>query len=171
MGNSLAQQLDHAARRLFPFVLSVFLIILSVIPLPIPGYGLVTPAFVLMAVYYWAIHRPDRLPAIAVFLLGLLQDILTGAPTGVDALVLLLVYAVMRNQRRHFLGKPFIVMWFGFLIVAPCAILLQWLVASAAIGRLIPPVNAVVQLLLTLALYPCLTWLFASGQRAFLRRN
>lgn len=171
MSDSLARQFDHAVRQLFPFALSVFVVVLSVIPLPIPGYGLVTPAFLLMAVYYWAIHRPDRLPAIAVFLLGLLQDMLTGLPTGITALVLLLVYAVMRNQRRLFLGKPFLVMWFGFAIVAPCAIMLQWLVASGVMGRLIPPGTVVVQLLLTLALYPCLTWLLASGQRAFLRSH
>jgi rod shape-determining protein MreD len=162
-------QLDLAARRLFPFAFSVLLVILSVVPVPIPGYGLVVPALGLMCVYYWAIHRPDLLPAVAVFVLGLLQDILSGAPTGVNALVLLLVYAVMRNQRRPFLGKPFPVMWVGFLFVAPCAIFVEWLVTCAAFGRLVPPNTAFVQLLLTVALYPWLTWLLAAGQRAFLR--
>ncbi len=46
----LALQLDRAARRLFPFALSVLLVVLSVVPLPVPGYGLVVPSFALMAV-------------------------------------------------------------------------------------------------------------------------
>ena len=171
MTSGLFQQIDRGARHLFPFALSVMLVILGVVPLPIPGYGLMAPAFGVMAVYYWAIHRPDLMPAIAVFALGLLQDILTGGPLGVNALVLLLVFGVMRNQRRPFLGKPFPVMWFGFLIVAPCALAVQWLVASVALDRLIPPASAGVELLFTLALYPCVTWLFVTGQRAFLRQE
>ena len=164
-------QLDLFARKLFPFALSVMLLVLSVAPLPIPGYAQVVPAFGVMAVYYWAIHRPDLLPAIAVFALGLLEDILTGAPTGVNALVLVLVYGVMRNQRRPFLGKPFLVMWFGFLFVAPSAALAHWLLYSMVAGHLVPFRPALVALALTLALYRWLTFLFAAGQRAFLRQN
>jgi len=168
---ALAFQLDRWARRLFPFALSAFLVVLSVVPLPIPSWGLVVPSFGLIAVFYWAIHRPDLLPAPAVFALGLIEDILSGAPTGLNTLVFLLVYGAMRNQRRPFLGKPFAVMWFGFLVVAPAAIFAEWLLASALAGRFIPAETAFVQLLLTLALYPCLSWLFASGQRAFLRQS
>jgi len=171
MRSGLFQQIDRGARHLFPFAFSVLLVVLGVVPLPIPGYGLMAPAFGVMAVYYWAIHRPDLMPAVAVFALGLLQDILTGGPTGVNALVLLLVYGVMRNQRRPFLGKPFPVMWFGFVIVAPCALAVQWLVASIALDRMIPPASAGIELLFTLALYPCVTWLFVTGQRAFLRQE
>ena len=169
MNESFLQQLDLFARRLFPFAVSVLLVVLSVVPVPIPGYALVAPAFSLMAVYYWAIHAPHLMPPAAVFALGLLQDILSGAPMGVDALVLLLVYAVMRNQRRTFLGQPFSVMWFGFVVVAPVATFAQWLAASAAIAKLIPAHAMTVALLLTLALYPWVTWLFTAGQRAFLR--
>lgn len=169
MSEGFVQQLNLFARRLFPFALSVLLVVLSVVPVPIPGYALVAPALSLMAVYYWAIHAPHLMPPAAVFALGLLQDILSGAPMGVNVLVLLLVYAVMRNQRRPFLGQPFSVMWFGFVVVAPVATFAQWLVASAAIGKLIPAHATTVALLLTLALYPWVTWLFAAGQRAFLR--
>ncbi|HLI12725.1 MAG TPA: rod shape-determining protein MreD [Alphaproteobacteria bacterium] len=169
MTGGLVQQIDLLARKLFPFALSTLLIVAGVVPLPIPGYAQVVPAFGIMAVYYWAIHRPDLLPAIAVFALGLLDDVLTGAPIGVNALVFLLVYGVMRNQRRPFLGKPFPVMWFGFFIVAPAAALVHWLLVSALFGRLVSARMAIVELLLTVALYPWLTWIFATGQRAFLR--
>lgn len=171
MNESFVQQLDLFARRLFPFALSVLLVVFSVVPVPIPGYPLVAPAFSLMAVYYWAIHGPHLMPAVAVFALGLLQDILSGTPAGVNALVLLLVYAVMRNQRRPFLGQPFSVMWFGFVVLAPVASFAQWLVASAAMGKLIPSHATTVALLLTLALYPWVTWLFAAGQRTFLKER
>ena len=111
------------------------------------------------------------MPAWAVFVLGLLEDILTGAPVGVYTVVLLLVYGIMRDQRRPFLGKPFPVMWFGFVVVAPSAFFAHWLFASLLAGRPIPPETSIVHLLLTVVLYPWLTWLFAAGQRAFLRQS
>jgi rod shape-determining protein MreD len=169
MIGEFTHQLDRSARRLFPFALTVLLVTLSVLPLPIPGYGLVVPSFGLMSVYYWAIHRPDLMPAPAVFGIGLFEDILTGAPTGLEALTLLLVYGVMRQQRRPFLAKPFPVMWFGFIVVAPCAMLGRWLLASMLEGQIVPLEAPMVQLLLTIAIYPWLAWLLAAAQRAFLR--
>jgi rod shape-determining protein MreD len=171
MTGGFAHQLDSVARRLFPFALSVLMVVLSVVPLPIPGNGLVMPPLGLMAVYYWAIHRPDLVPAIAVFVLGLLEDILSGAPTGVNTVMFLLVYGIMRSQRKPFLGKPFVVMWFGFVVVAPCANLFDWIMSSAVAGKAIPPLAAVVQVLLAITLYPSVTWLFAAAQRAFLRQK
>jgi len=171
MTDAYSQQLDLAAKRLFPFALSVLLVVLSVVPLPMPDSGLVAPALGLMAVYYWAIHRPDLLPAYAIFLLGLLQDILSGTPMGVNTLMFLAVYGIMRLQRKPFLGKPFMVMWVGFVVVAPCAIFFHWLLCSILVGRAIPPLSAFVQVLLTIVLYPWLTWLLAAAQRAFLRRQ
>jgi rod shape-determining protein MreD len=171
MTGGLSHQLDLAARRLFPFALSVLMVVMSVVPLPVPGDGLVMPPLGLMAVYYWAIHRPDLLPAVAVFILGLLEDILSGAPTGANTLMFLLVYGIMRSQRKPFLGKPFVVMWFGFVVVAPCAVFFNWMLSSALAGQAIPPLAAIVQVLLTIALYPWVTWLFAAAQRAFLRQQ
>jgi rod shape-determining protein MreD len=165
----LAHQLDRAARRLFPFALTILLVTLSVLPLPVPGYALVVPSFGLMSVYYWAIHRPDLMPAPAVFVIGLLEEILTGTPSGLDALTLLIVYGIMRNQRRPFLGKPFTVMWFGFLIVAPAATFGRWFFASVLAGQIVPLQAPLIQLMLTLAIYPWLAWLLAGTQRAFLR--
>ncbi len=169
MIGEVANQLDRSARRLFPFALTILLVTLSVLPLPVPGYALVVPSFGLMSVYYWAIHRPDLMPAPAVFAIGLLEDILTGTPIGLGALTLLVVYGAMRNQRRPFFGKPFPVMWFGFLIVAPAATFGRWLLASALEGQIVPLEAPLIQLLLMLAIYPWLTWLLAAAQRAFLR--
>ena len=72
----------------------------------------------LMAVYHWAIFRPRLLPAYAVFLAGLLQDILSGAPLGVNALVFLVAYGVVLSQKKFFTGKSFLILWLGFALVA-----------------------------------------------------
>lgn len=161
-------QLDSAVRNLCPFVTTVFLVMLNVLPLPTPLAGSVSPLLVLAAVYYWAIFRPDLLPSFAVFLIGILYDVLSGGPLGLGALLLLIAHAVAIRQRRFFYGKSFLVMWVGFIFVAAGFAVANWAVVSVLAGRVIGPAPGLAQLLLTIAFYPCLTWILLRIHRAFL---
>ncbi|MBT4710871.1 MAG: rod shape-determining protein MreD, partial [Alphaproteobacteria bacterium] len=104
-------------RLLLPGLVTFVAVLLTVLPLGIPFAAVVTPFLSLMAVYYWSIYRPDLLPPAAVFVLGVLQDILTGGPVGLLALVLLLVQALAVSQRRILLGQAFSVEWAGLLLI------------------------------------------------------
>ena len=166
---SFVQRVDFGARAFVPVAVSLLLVLLSVVPLGIPGYGVMAPLFSLMAVYYWSIHRPDLLPNFAVFGIGLLQDILSGLPLGVLALVFLLVRAVVVSQRRFLLGKSFLLVWWGFALVVAGASFAIWLLVCVLERSLIDLRPAFFQAVMTLATFPFLTWLFARAQRAYLR--
>src|SRR3546814_20093008 len=43
------------------------------------------PDFALMAIYYWAVVRPNMFPVYAVFVVGLLTDLLSAGPIGLWA--------------------------------------------------------------------------------------
>ncbi len=169
MKPDLWQRLDRGLRNLTPMMLTLALIFVTVLPLRVPGLAPVTPVVTLMAVYYWSIYRPELLPFAATFVVGLVQDSLSGAPLGLSSLVLLLVQGVVVSQRRFFHGKTFLVEWWGFMLVAPVALLIAWLVASLYFGVLVVPRTLGFQLLLTVALYPVLTRLFARAQHYLLR--
>ncbi len=160
---------DRAVRGLTPLALTLLLALLSVVPLRIPGFAPITPALTVIAVYYWSIYRPDLLPLIAIFLVGIVQDALGGTPLGLSSLVLLLVQAVVVAQRPFFHGKTFLVEWWGFMLVAPGALLAGWILASLYFGAVVTPKPLGFQLLLTIAFYPCLTWLLARVQQRVLR--
>ncbi len=70
-----------------------------------------------MAVYHWTIYRPDLLPPIGLFAVGLAQDLLAGAPVGVGALVLLLARAAVLRYRRYFINRTFPFVWTGFTLL------------------------------------------------------
>jgi len=89
---ALWHRLDVFARRLIPAALSFVLVLLTVVPLPFPGYGTIVPMLALGSVFFWAVHYPSLLPPVAVFAIGLVQDVLTGALFGAGAVVLLLAY-------------------------------------------------------------------------------
>ena len=92
-------RLDQFARRLFPFALTLALLLASLVPVPLPAYSSVTPSFMVMAIYFWSLHRPDLMPPSAVFAIGLLQDVLTGGVLGVSPIVLLALSFATGSQR------------------------------------------------------------------------
>ncbi len=169
MRAGLWHSLDVAARKLTPFLVTVALVVVSFVPLRLPGYAAVAPSFALMSVYYWALHRPELLPGPAVFVIGVLQDVFSGTPIGVNAFMLLAVYGIAVSQRRFFHGKSFLVVWWGFMIVAGAVALVEWIVMSLLLGTLVAPEPAAFEGLMTIALYPLLGWVFVQVHRTLPR--
>ena len=157
--------------KLLPFVSTVLFVIISVVPLHIPGYAIVTPAFALMAVYHWTIYRPDLLPPAAVFGAGLLLDLLNGTPyVGVSALSLLIVRTVLLSQRRFFANRLFPVLWMGFLLAAAGVITFEWALVGLLHGAPLGLRPFIFEAVLTVASFPVGSYLLAQTQRAFLAR-
>lgn len=141
-------------------MLGVLLVLLSTIPFYIPGYGPVAANLVLMAVFYWAVHRPDLLSSMTVFLIGLLQDILVGMPPGMNAFVLLLVRIIAVTQGRVFRGRSFLILWWGFGLVALATAFVVWGLSSIYVLALLDPMPGLFQAGMTTALFPFLAGLF-----------
>jgi rod shape-determining protein MreD len=163
------QRLDRFARQLAPFLSSVFLVMLSALPVYIPGYGQVAVDVGLMTVFYWAIYRPDLFPVIAAFVLGLWQDILVGSPIGLHALILLLANWAIVSQRTFFQGKSFAVIWWCFSLVALAAGIVSWVIVCALNTTLVNPVAMLFQAALTVGMFPFMAWLLARAQHAIVR--
>lgn len=169
MKPSLWQKLDGWARRMTPVAMTLLLVVINVLPTQIPGFARVTPLLALIAIYHWTIYRPDLMPAVAIFMIGAFQDLMTGTPPGVHALVFLVVYGAVVSQRRFLVGKSFVITWLGFAVVGGAATLLIWMLVSAFYFSLLDPRALAYQYLLTLGVFPVLGWAFLQWQRAFLR--
>ena len=156
--------------RLMPMLTTMLCVIASVVPAHLPAFTAVAPAFALMAIYHWTLYRPDLLPFMAVFAVGLLLDMLTAAPLGVSSLVLLLAYSLVLSQREHLLMRPFTIVWVGFLVLAVAVSALQWLVVSLFYGMLLDVRAFLFQGVLTVATYPVMSYLLVRVQRTLLLR-
>lgn len=145
---------------LVPPLVGFFCVLLGVAPSGIAGLDAAGPALTLMLVYFWTIFQPELLPPPAVFLVGLLQDILSGAPIGLGTLILLGVQQFVAFERRVFTARTFVIAWFGFGVVALLATAASWLLGSLHAGRMIEVQPFVMQTLFSIALYPVVSWLF-----------
>lgn len=151
-----------------PATITLALAILSVVPISMPNGLVVYPHLTLMSVFYWTIYRPDLMPPLAIFAIGLIQDLLTGGHLGLTPLLLLGVYAVVLTQRRAFVGKPFILTWTGFLIVLSVTSSVTWLVVTVLSWRLLPLPQLAAQFVTSLLLFPLLVWFFVRTHRRIL---
>jgi rod shape-determining protein MreD len=159
---------DRGARNAAPVAVTLLLMLAGMTPLRLPQFGAILPPFALMAVYYWAVHRPDLMRPMVAFGIGALQDLLSGAPMGVTPLTFMIAYWVSLTQRRLFLGTSFLLLWTGFAVVALVAGFVQWLAYSALTSSFVSANSALFQTALAIGLFPLPAWLFMRVQRAFL---
>ncbi len=162
------RRVEAAAARLLPIATTAVAAILSVLPVPIPGYRGITPAFTLMAVFQWTVYRPDLLPPAALFLIGIGEDLITGAPLGTTALLLLLARTLVLGVRRFFGRRPFLFVWAGFIALSGAAMVFLWALNSLFDWALLEFHGTVFRLALTVALFPMASFLLGRTQRALL---
>jgi rod shape-determining protein MreD len=154
--------------RFLPIATIVVAAVLALLPLPVPGYAALTPAFALMAVYHWSVYRPDLLPPGGVFAVGFAQDLVAGATIPAGALILLLARAAVLRVRRHFVGRPFPFVWAGFAALAVAAMLGLWTLHCVLQLALFDPRSAIVRAAVTVALFPAASLVLGRSQRALI---
>lgn len=169
MSDGLFERMDHAARVTAPVATTLVLVLVSIVPGVLPGMSTVAPNLPLMAVFYWSVYRPDLMPFGVVFLMGLLSDVLTGAPLGLGALTLLLAAWMVSSQRRFLLRRPFFIQWIGFCLVAAAALMVEWAAACLWATAWIDPHPQAFRTLLTAAIFPVPGWAFIQIHRLLVR--
>ena len=154
--------------RMLPLATTLLAAVIAILPVEVPGYAALTPAFTLMAVYHWTIYRPDLLPPAGLFAVGLGQDLLGGAPIGVSALVLLLARAVVLRHRRHFINRTFAFVWTGFALLGMAAALGTWGLHCLMQLNLFDLRAPVFRTVLTVAIFPLASLALGRTQRALM---
>ena len=90
----------------------------------------------------------------ALFLIGVTQDLLAGAPLGVTPLVLLLARAVVLRHRRYFVNRSFPFVWAGFTLLTGGAMLFLWTLHCLLDRALVDFRGTVFRAVLTISVVP-----------------
>lgn len=154
--------------RLLPSITTLLAALLALQPVHLPGYLAVTPAFALMTVYHWTAYRPDLLSPLALFAIGLAYDLLSGGPPGVTSLLFLCARIAVLHCRRWLIGRPFPFVWGGFTLLAAAAMVGLWLIHSALVLRFVGFGPSIYRAVLTISLFPLLSFPLGRLQRALI---
>ncbi len=162
---TFGRRLDAAARHAFPAASVAIVLLLIAGPLGLPAAAQLQQALALACVFFWSLFRPASMPPPAVFLLGLLIDLLGLAPIGTGVLTLLIVHGVAIRLRRALVPRSFVTVWLVFVAIAGGAATLGWAFASLLTFRLLPPGASLFQFALSAAFYPVIALLLTRAHR------
>ena len=96
------------------------------------------------------------MPPPAVFLLGLLVDLLSYAPLGVAVVILLVLHGLTLAGRRTLGRAGFLLAWLAFALLAVGAVTVQWGLTSLLTLHILPVAPAVLAAILAVGIYPLL---------------
>lgn len=164
-------RVDLFARSLTPVLLTLVFIMVQQVPLHIPHFAQVAPMLALISIYYWAIYRPDLMPMLAIFLLGLLDDLMSGSAPGVSSFVYLICFALVGSQRRFFYAKGFGIVWWGFMLVGALMAALQWVVMCLLEQNLYSLLPSVFSYLMSLAFFPIMAVILWAAHKTVPQRG
>ncbi len=120
------ETIDKYLRLSVAYLLIIFLFLLNVISPGVLRTGNIEVPLIIMAIYYWSAYRPTLLPLWFVFLLGILFDLLSWVPVGLNAMIFICVRWLVTDQRFFLTGQPFIIVWLGYILVSTMALMAQW---------------------------------------------
>ena len=162
---TLWRRLDSAARAALPATSAALLMLLFAAPLGLVGQAQLQQAVALACVFFWSVFRPASMPPAAVFMLGLLTDLLDLAPVGVMVLILLVVHGLAVRFGRVLARQGFLLVWLVFVGGSVGAAVLGWALTSLLLFRLLPPGPAAFQAALSAGVYPMLALVFTRAHR------
>ncbi|HCX68532.1 rod shape-determining protein MreD [Parvibaculum sp.] len=164
-----AARAGRIVMTVMPFAMGLACVLLAFVPFGRIFGSALTPAFPLMAIYYWAVVKPEMFPPVAVLAVGLMFDLLSGGAIGLWALVYVVTYAVVISQRMLLVNAPFSAFWIGFLATAVFAGFLAWVIVSVIHGIFVPPSSVVRHMAVTVAVFPIFAMLFGRIQTRVLQ--
>jgi rod shape-determining protein MreD len=153
-----------SAVHLLPVATMALATLLPLEPINLTGYFIFTPALGLLVVYHWTIYRPDLLPPLALFAVGLFYDLLSGGPPGVTPLLFLVSRAAVLQCRRWFINRPFSFLWAGFILLTSSAMGAFWVLQSAFSLQFAGIVGSVFCAAIVISLFPILSYLLSRIQ-------
>ncbi len=152
-------------RKIVPVVTMLLLALAGSMPFGPSHFIEIFPMLNIIAIFYWAIYRPDLVPPVVLFLIGLIDDVVMGTPLGLMASVFLLAYGITLSQRQFFIGKAFYVTWLGFSIISAFCIFLIWVLVASFAGRVGIGITPFIKYIITLLSFPSAAWLLVRVQR------
>ena len=169
MAKEFEENITSIFQHMLPFFVSAILLLFSYVPFDFMFLNSIRPAMGMICVYFWLQHRPDLFNLWSVFFLGVLDDVVTSSPLGSNIFELLLMYVLVNNTSRFLNAKPFIVLWYGFALLALVTIFSRWLIVSVYYSQFLPLSMLFFSYMVTIAVYPLISLLLAFVQNNFIQ--
>lgn len=135
-------------------LVALVLLFLRLLPVSPGAIGWPGPNWLLALTLAWVLRRPEQVPALAIALVALVEDLVLMRPPGLWAAVMLLGSEAARNREMRWREQGFVVEWLKVSILMG-AMMLANRITSALFLLPVPPLGMILlQLIATVAAYP-----------------
>jgi rod shape-determining protein MreD len=111
--------------------------------------------FYVASIYYWSIYRPSLWPAWLLFVTGLVKDMILGLPyIGLNSLVFITIYMIVRNQRTFLSGQGFFMIWAGYGLVCLLTCFIFWIALCLYLAATAPYVSLSIEFFVMILSFP-----------------
>lgn len=116
--------------RVGPSLTVLALVLIAALPWGLPPDGrFFLPLIPFVAVHYWALRHPERMPEWVVFVAGLMLDVLTNGPLGYWALMYLMGY-ILAVLSVPWANEGVVGRWMLFLAALLALAIAEWALSS-----------------------------------------
>ena len=127
--------------------------------------------FVYILIFYWTLRNPDSLGYLAIFLAGIINDVVIGIPIGISSLCYLILCAVTAYIRNITLTPDFVKDWFSFLFTMILINSIQVIILDLIFLIKINYMNYVVNSGFTFLFYPLFFVIFNTLSKTILEKK
>ena len=153
MSERIAMSFPSLISAAIPFLCAIFGVVLSSIPLSLVSNSLPSPLLGLMPIYFWSLVRPDLMPAGAVFVIGVAEDLFTGSPPGLWTASFVASYVFLDRQKESFAGLGGLGAVLGFALTALIAAATAYVIFWIYRGQLPPATSLALQQMMNVLFY------------------
>lgn len=157
--------------RAVPQLSSLILFIIYMSPPPFGFLTMIKPLLLLISVFYWMVYRPDLLSLGTLFIFGIIEDLVSVTPVGINTLCYILLYIVVNSQQNFFIGKNFVETWWVFSMTSFGFIFLKWFFISISHSEFIPFYMTFFCYLMTVVFYPLIAQILSFIQNKLLKET
>ncbi|MEE2526267.1 rod shape-determining protein MreD [Hyphobacterium sp. HN65] len=129
-------------------------------PLRIAGGPDLMPMLPLITLFIWSTVRPRFIPPIVIFVVGLLQDVLSGGVMGIWALAYLSAMTITRSREEEGPTREIGPVWIRFLVTLIIAVPIAWGAGSLVIGQMAPVRPLLIESVASALMFPLIALLF-----------
>lgn len=142
-------------RLLIPAGLSLFLVLLGVVPSVVHGLHLY-PEIVILLTCFFVSYSPAIWPLWFGFLIGLLQDLVRGTALGPQALLVMLLTLALRRRAGRLNRQNFRVLWLEVTVMTVLYLSALWLIMAWVNQVWMPLWPTIKSMIVTVLWYPVL---------------
>lgn len=145
--------MGNVAGTVTPFLCGLLGVAIANLPVSLVGGIAPPPLLALMPVYFWCLVRPDLMPPVLAFTIGVLEDLVSGGPPGVWAASFVAAYALIDRQRDTFAGLSGVGAILGFAVAMLTASGTAYVIVSIYFGHMPPVAPLIVEIAMSVLFY------------------